>query len=62
MKVWSLALWYCRVVLTIRKWCPAPCVVAHTYDPALRRQKEVDLCEFKAILVYIKSSRPARAT
>lgn len=51
LKVWSLALWYGRVVLTIRKWCLAPYVVAHTYDPALWRQKEVNLCEIKAILV-----------
>jgi hypothetical protein len=29
--------------------------------PALRRQKQVDLCEFKASLVYRESSRIARA-
>jgi hypothetical protein len=27
--------------------------------PALRRQRQADLCEFKANLVYIASSRPA---
>jgi hypothetical protein len=30
--------------------------------PALGRQKQADLCEFKASLVYKSSSRPARAT
>ena len=30
--------------------------------PALGRQRQADLCEFKASLVYIVSSRPARAT
>jgi hypothetical protein len=29
---------------------------------ALRRQRQVELCEFKASLVYIVSSRPTRAT
>jgi hypothetical protein len=29
---------------------------------ALRRQRQVDLCEFKVRLVYIESSRPARTT
>ena len=30
--------------------------------PALRMQKQADLCELKSSLVYIVSSRPARAT
>ena len=30
--------------------------------PALRRQNQVDLYEFKANLVYIVNFRPARAT
>jgi hypothetical protein len=30
--------------------------------PALRRQRQVSLCEFKASLVYSLSSRKARAT
>ena len=30
--------------------------------PALRRQRQVDLCEFEASLVYRVSSRTARAT
>ena len=30
--------------------------------PAFRRQRQVDLCEFKTSLVYIESSRTARAT
>lgn len=31
-------------------------------NPALKRQRQVDLCEFEAMLVYIISSRLARAT
>ena len=30
--------------------------------PALRRQGQVDLCEFKSSLVYIVNSRTARTT
>jgi hypothetical protein len=30
--------------------------------PALRRQRQVDLCKFKVSLVYRTSSRTARAT
>jgi hypothetical protein len=30
--------------------------------PALRRQRQMDLCEFEANLVYRVSSRTARAT
>ena len=30
--------------------------------PALGRQRQVGLCEFKAIMVYRASSRTARAT
>jgi hypothetical protein len=30
--------------------------------PALRRQKQMDLCKFKASLVYIVSSKPTQAT
>ena len=38
-------------------------VLHHTpFIPALRRQKQVDLCEFEASLVYIASSQTARAT
>jgi hypothetical protein len=29
--------------------------------PALGRQRQVDICEFKASLIYIESSRLARA-
>ena len=38
-------------------------VVAHAFIPALRRQRQrqADLCEFKANLVYRMSSRTARA-
>lgn len=30
--------------------------------PALGRQKQADLCEFEASLIYIESSRTTRAT
>ena len=30
--------------------------------PAFRGQRKVDLCEFKACLVYIVGSRPVKAT
>ena len=30
--------------------------------PALRKQRQADICEFEASLVYTVSSRPARAT
>ena len=33
-----------------------------TLIPALRRQRQVDLCEFEASLVYRVSSRAVRAT
>jgi hypothetical protein len=31
-------------------------------NPELRRQRQVDLCEFEVSLAYRASSRPARAT
>ena len=34
----------------------------HTFIPALKRQRQADLCEFKASLVYIVSYSSARAT
>jgi hypothetical protein len=40
--------------------------VAHTFNRStlstLQRQKQVELCEFKAIMVYTKSSWPVRIT
>ena len=35
-------------------------IVAHTLIPALGRQRQADLCEFEASLVYRVSSRTAR--
>ena len=32
-------------------------VVAHAFNPALGRQRQVDLCEFEASLAYRASSR-----
>jgi hypothetical protein len=43
---------------TARKW-----QLGHTPSiPALGRQRQVDLCEFKVSLVYRASSQAARAT
>jgi hypothetical protein len=39
-----------------RQWWHIPLI------PALRRQKQMDLCKFEASLVYRVSSRTARAT
>ena len=36
-------------------------VVAHPLIPALRRQRQADLCDFEASLVYRAGSRTARA-
>jgi hypothetical protein len=33
-----------------------------TLTPVLERQRHVELCEFKAMIIYIVSSRTARAT
>ena len=38
-----------------------PDFVAHVI-PAFRRQRQADLCEFKANLVYIENFRTVRAT
>ena len=35
---------------------------AHAFNPILRSQRQSELCEFKASLVYIVSPRTARAT
>ena len=37
-------------------------VVVHSLLPVSGRQRQVDLCEFEAILVYIVYSKTARAT
>jgi hypothetical protein len=37
-------------------------MVAHTFNPALRRQSQANVCEFDASLIYKGSSRTARAT
>jgi hypothetical protein len=37
-----------------------PGVLAHAFIPALRKQRQVDLWEFQASLVYRVSSRTAR--
>jgi hypothetical protein len=35
-------------------------MVVHPFNPALGKQRQMDLCEFKASLVYKLSSRIAR--
>jgi hypothetical protein len=37
-------------------------VVVHTFNPSIQTQRQVDLCELEASLVYRMSSRRARAT
>ena len=37
--------------------CVRRVVVVHTFNPSTGRQRQVDLCEFKASLVYRASSR-----
>jgi hypothetical protein len=37
-------------------------MVVQYLTPALGRQRQVDLCKFDAALVYITSSRTAKAT
>jgi hypothetical protein len=37
-------------------------VVVHDFNPSTTEQKQVDLCEFKASLVYRVSSRTDRDT
>lgn len=39
-----------------------PGVIAHTYNPSIREEMQVEFYQFKAILVYIVSSRTARTT
>jgi hypothetical protein len=36
-------------------------MVASAFNPSTGRQRQADLCEFEASLVYIVSSRTARA-
>jgi hypothetical protein len=56
-----LAFIYLFIYLSINYiYCRA--VVASAFIPALRRKRQVELCEFKASLVYRASSRIARAT
>lgn len=37
-------------------------VVVHTFNLSILNQRQEDLCEFQAILVYTASSKTARAT
>ena len=39
-----------------------PGMVGHAFNPSIGRQRQEDLCEFEASLVYRASSRTARAT
>lgn len=34
----------------------------HTFNTSTQRQRQADLCEFKASLVYVVSSKTAKAT
>ena len=46
----------------LKNYTVLPGEVAHTINPSTQGQRKVDLCEFKASLVYTLSSRTARAT
>lgn len=48
--------------ISLRWVCLGWVVVAHTFNPSIGRHRQVDLCEFKASLIYRASSRIARAT
>jgi hypothetical protein len=39
-----------------------PGTVVHSFFPAFGRQRQNDLCEFEASLIYITRSRTARST
>jgi hypothetical protein len=41
---------------------PCPGVMIHTFNPSLGKQRQADLYEFEASLVYIVSFRTAKAT
>jgi hypothetical protein len=43
----------------LKNKCLEPDMVAHTVIPLLRKEKQVDLCKFKAILIFTQSSREA---
>ena len=42
--------------------CRVVVVVVHTFNFSIQRQRQVDVCEFEASLVYRVSSRTVRAT
>ena len=44
------------------KWIPQPGMVVHIFHSKTREQRQLDLCEFEAKLVYRVSSRTSRAT
>jgi hypothetical protein len=50
----GLPLTSCVILGTFEK------VVAHAFNPALGRQRQADLCEFEASLIYRVSSRTPR--
>lgn len=40
----------------------SPDMVKHVFNPALRRNRDANLCEFQASLFYITSCKPVRAS
>jgi hypothetical protein len=49
-------------VATFKKGYPKLGTVAHTFNTSTGKQRQVDLCEFVVSLIYIVTSRIARAT
>lgn len=59
---WKNAIynWSLKVILIRKK--KEPGLMARVLIPAIRKQKQVVLHEFKARMVYVPSSRPVKAT
>ena len=47
-------------MIQLRKKNPSQMVVAHTFNPTFWRQRQVELCEFQASLVYRVSAKTAK--
>lgn len=50
------------LLLSVFKVLWRPGMVAHAFNSVLRRQRQVEFCEYEASLVYITSFRAAKTT